>query len=64
MVWPDATRVRADIVAERTTAPGRVAAGLTVRLCLRLVADGPAGAPDRVVLITRSGPLHVIVRRV
>lgn len=63
VVWSDGTRVRAEIVAERTTAPGLVAAGLTVRLSLRLIADGPLEAPDRVALTTKDGPVMIIVRR-
>jgi hypothetical protein len=45
--WRGGTAVPAEIVAERTTAPGRVAAGLVARLGVRLTADGPAGAPER-----------------
>jgi tetratricopeptide (TPR) repeat protein len=39
--WSDGTTVHAEVVTEATTAPGPVTPGLTVRLTLRLVADGP-----------------------
>jgi Ca-activated chloride channel homolog len=61
--WADRTIVRAEIVAERTTSAGAIASGLTVRLGLRLVADGPAGLPERVGVKIRNGWLMLRVLR-
>ena len=61
--WSDGTMVRAEVVKERTTAAGPVAPGLTVRLTLRLVADGPTAPPAEVVMTTRHGPIVIGVLR-
>jgi Ca-activated chloride channel homolog len=61
--WSDGTMVRAEIVKERTTAPGPVTPGLTVRLTLRLVADGSAAPPVEVVMATGHGPVMISVHR-
>jgi hypothetical protein len=55
--------LRAEVVRERTTAPGPVTPGLTVRLTLRLVADGPPAAPVEVLMSTGHGPVVIGVRR-
>ena len=56
--WSDGTTVRAEVVMERTTAAGPVAPGLTVRLTLRLVADGPTSAPVEVVMLDAARAAH------
>jgi hypothetical protein len=61
--WPDGTCIHAEIVRERTTAQGRLARGLTVRLGLRLVADGPDGVPETVTLGGEHGLMVIRVRR-
>ncbi len=63
VVWPGAARVPADIVADRTTSPSTVAAGLTVRLGLRLVADAPADLPHEVVLTSKGRLVTIVLRR-
>jgi hypothetical protein len=45
-----ATRVEATVVIERTTRPGPVLIGQTVRLWLRFDSDLPAGSPLRIML--------------
>jgi hypothetical protein len=57
--WPGHRLLRGEVVPERTTAPGRVAAGLVVRLGLRLAADGPAGPPVWVALVSGGARLLV-----
>lgn len=61
--WREGTTVRAEIIAERTTAPGLVAVGLVLRLSLRLITDGPVGAPERVLVRTKHGPVMIKVIR-
>jgi Ca-activated chloride channel family protein len=61
--WSDGMVLRAEVVRERTTAPGPVTPGLTVRLTLRLVADGPPAAPVEVLMSTGHGPVVIGVRR-
>lgn len=60
--WPSGIIVSAEIVAERTTARGRVTSGLVVRLGVRLTADGPAKKPECVAVRGRTGLLAVIIR--
>lgn len=59
VVWPEGTRLAATIDVRRTTRSGRIAAGLLVRLALRLDGDGPPGAPVVVVVTSGSAPLTV-----
>jgi Ca-activated chloride channel homolog len=61
--WREGKTVRADIIVERTTAPGLVASGLVLRLSLRLITDGPVGAPERVLVRTKHGPVMIKVIR-
>jgi Ca-activated chloride channel family protein len=60
VVWAGGTPFVAEIVAELTTAAGPLAPGLIVRLGVRLAVDGPAGAPERVVL--DAPPLRLEIR--
>jgi len=48
--WADEAVVPAQIVEERTTVRGFVAAGLTLRLCVNLTADGPPDVPERIAI--------------
>lgn len=59
--WPDGAAVPAQVVADRATTPGPVAAGLTVRLALRLEADGPAAPPARLGLMLGGRPVMIDV---
>ncbi len=59
----DGTTVHAEVVAERTTAAGPAAPGLTMRLTLRLVADPPGAPPVMVVMATKHGPVLINVLR-
>ena len=52
--WSDGTVVEAEIVNDSTTEPGRLRAGLVARLSLRLVEDGPADPPKRIMLLGRA----------
>ncbi len=61
--WSDGTTVHAEVVAERTTAAGPAAPGLTMRLTLRLVADPPGAPPVMVVMATKHGPVLINVLR-
>ena len=55
VVWGDGTRLAATIDARLTTRSGRFAAGLLIRLDLRLDGDGPPAAPAEVLVIP-AGP--------
>jgi Ca-activated chloride channel family protein len=44
--WSGGANVSASVVEAHTTVPGLVAAGLSVRLCVRLTADGPSDTPE------------------
>ena len=55
VVWGDGTRLAATIDARLTTRSGRIAAGLLIRLALRLDRDGPPAAPAA-VMVCPAGP--------
>jgi len=62
-VWAGGRRVRAEIVADRTTSPGAIVPGLTVRLGVRLVADAPADLPEQVLLLSKGQLVTVTIGR-
>jgi len=62
-VWAGGRRVRAEIVTDRTTSPGAIAPGLTVRLGVRLVADAPADLPEQVLLLSKGRLVTVTIGR-
>jgi hypothetical protein len=55
--------VSAQIVEERTTVRGFVAAGLTLRLCVRLTADGSPDVPERIAIRMGKRLLTVMLDR-
>jgi Ca-activated chloride channel family protein len=61
VTWGDGTVMAAAIDADRTTRAGRVAAGRTLRLTLRVLADGPSGAPVSVRITGGRAPLEIDV---
>jgi Ca-activated chloride channel family protein len=61
VAWLDGTVIRAEIVAERTTAAGPVPAGLVVRLGVRLLAEGSETVPDQVLVTSAGTPLVIAV---
>jgi hypothetical protein len=62
VVWGDGTVVAATIDEGRTTRAGRVAAGRTIRLTLRLLAEGPADPPASVRTAGGGQPLTIDIR--
>jgi hypothetical protein len=60
VVWGDGTRLAATIDARLTTRKGRFAAGLLIRLDLRLDGEGPPRAPAE-VLVMSGGSVRVVV---
>jgi Ca-activated chloride channel family protein len=61
--WAGGVVVSAQIVEERTTVRGFVAAGLTLRLCVRLTADGPPDVPERIAIRMGKRLLTVMLDR-
>ena len=61
VLWADGTVVEAEIVTECTTAPGHVERGMSVRLCVRLVEDGPSAPPARVTVTAPATRLAILV---
>jgi Ca-activated chloride channel homolog len=59
--WPGRIAVPAQVVEERTTAGGRLTAGLVVRLCVRLTVDGPPGTPERAEVKTGNRLITVTI---
>jgi hypothetical protein len=55
--------VSASVVEAHTTVPGLVAAGLSVRLCVRLTADGPSDTPERIAIRMGQRLLTVMLDR-
>jgi Ca-activated chloride channel family protein len=62
VVWDDGTAVAATVDEGRTTRAGRVAAGRTIRLTLRLLAAGPADPPGSVRIAGGGMPLTIDIR--
>jgi Ca-activated chloride channel family protein len=59
VIWADGTRRAATIDARRTTRRGRLAAGLLVRMVVRLDEEGPPGPPAAVAVTGETTPLEV-----
>lgn len=62
VVWRDGTRLVASVDARHTTRSGRIAAGLLIRLALRLDRDGPPAAPAAVIVSGGLAPLTVTLQ--
>jgi Ca-activated chloride channel family protein len=61
VIWGDGTRLTATVDARQTTRSGRLAAGLLIRLALRIDAGAPADAPAALVVTGGSTPLTVML---
>jgi Ca-activated chloride channel family protein len=62
LLWSDGPAVGAAIVLERTTRPGSIGRGRAIRLSLLLERDGPARAPDLIVVAGIPGGMTVDLR--